>query len=147
MTPLSGLITGGLGLPACQGMIVNRFHLFGCGVSVSVGKENYGGGPYPRPAWNQVSNIQNFYKPVDPNYYLQQNLDGRKTHHVIVTITINETTTTKEYLVRERTANIVAKIVDVVNNSLNRIRVAISAVKRTTGRIVNVMHIIVKRNK
>lgn len=147
MTPLSGLITGGLGLPACQGMIVNRFHLFGCGISVSVHTES-GGGPYPRPgAWNVIPDIQNFYKPVDPRNYLQQQPWGRKTHHVIVTITIDDQTTTKEYLVGEKFAHSIVKVADVINATMQRIRVLVSNIKKTAYRMVNVLHIRVRRKR
>lgn len=127
MTPYSGLITGGLGLDACQYMLTYHFHLFPLDVTIIVPPENNGGGPYPYPAWNRLEpgQAKNFYKPVNPNYYTPART-GKKQQHVILKMSFKDKKYEKHLLVDQKTVEGVVNAVKFANKIAKRFRVAAS---------------------
>jgi hypothetical protein len=142
MTPLSGIITKGLGLPAANNMIINYFSLT-LEVSITPPEPQPpvggGGGPYPGPAWNVVSpgTIQNFYKPYSPEY--QQYYINPQTRKRVVTIKLNfqGRQIERHYEVSDRQADTAVSIVNGVTTLQQRIKVTISNVKRMAPTITN----------
>lgn len=91
MTPLSGIITKGLGLPACQSMIIARFDLGPCGVVTTLA--GVGGSVPLKPG-----QVQNLYTPVSPEYHLISKDIPLKKQHVVLTITFDGGKNVKEFL-------------------------------------------------
>jgi len=145
MTPISGLITGGLGLNATEGMLTYNFHLFT--VFIITG----GGGPYPHPnAWNviQPGKLAEFYKPVDttsqtPPFYVPV---ATPKNHVIVRVVIGERTFEKEYLVPQQNTRIIVNVLNFINKTFIKGHVVISNIKRLTTNITVKIKNIIKRN-
>lgn len=137
-----GIITKGLGLPACRGMIVNYFSL---ALSIEITPPEPpigggGGGPYPGPAWNVLSpgTVQNFYKPYSPEYqkfYLLPNT--RKTRFITVRIKFKDREIERAYEVTERQADTAITIVNGVTTLQQRIKVSVSNIKRMAPTITN----------
>jgi hypothetical protein len=130
MTPLSGIITGGLGRPACAGMIINFFRL-SCGITVIPPEGGSSGGSIPLAP----GDIHNFYQPVQnlPPYYIipqdQQWQYGKKVQ-VVVTVKLGEKTIEKIYLVSQDKAKLIVKVANVANNTMERIKVIVNNLKR-----------------
>jgi len=136
--PVGGLITKGLGLPACKGMITNQFHL-SCGFEFKVVVSGQGG-PYPYPAWNRIENIHNFYTPTEEqplhvplsdeaNYF-------RKHKTITISVQYNEHTIEKIYRVSESKAKWIVSVVNLLNATKDRITVHANNIKRVTSKIV-----------
>ena len=134
-----GLITGGLGLPGCQGMIVNVFHVVPC-VAIFVAGPGGGGGPYPGPAWNKTGDIQNFYQPVLPEqqpYHIPMDKEAdyfRKTKIITVDVNIKGMHVEKTYSVSEHTANRVVSVLNLLNVTRDRMGVKIQKLKKVATR-------------
>lgn len=115
----SGLITKGLGLPACQGMITMNFHVFLFQANIGGG----GGGPIP---------VGKQYIP----YYTPANgttpfgTSNRVQHNRTVDITIkfasSPKTWRKSFMITEGQAKHVIKIINIVNRLRSKIRFNIS---------------------
>lgn len=113
----SGLITGGLGMPACCGLITMGFGVFKCKIEIvtPIPPPNIGGGgPY-------VAN--GFYIPMTKQL-------THTTKFVMVTVTYKEHTWKKAYVVDRIRAKIAVKVVDFINATRKRIDVGVSAIKR-----------------
>jgi len=140
MTPLSGIITKGLGLPAANNMIINYFSLT---LEVTVTPEppigGGGGGPYPGPAWNVVSpgTIQNFYKPYSIEYQQYYIKPERKTRFVTVKIKFRDRDVERIYEVTEKQADTVVSIVNGVTTLQQRLKVTISNLRKMAPSITN----------
>ena len=122
----SGLITGGLGMPACCGLITMGFHVFKCKIEIvnpPIRPPNIGGGgPY-------VAN--GFYIPMTKQL-------THTTKFVMVTVTYKDKTWKKAYVVDRIRAKIVVKAVDFINAARSRIEIGASAFKRVQRQVTAV---------
>lgn len=141
MTPLSGIITKGLGLPACNNMIINYFSLT---LSVEITPPQPpvtggGGGPYPGPAWNVVSpgTIQNFYKPYSAEYQQYYLMPQVKKRVISIRINFKGREIERVYEVSDRQADAATVVVNGVTTLQQRIKVMVSSVKRMSPTITN----------
>jgi hypothetical protein len=93
-----------------------------------------GGGPYPpRGAWNQVSNIQQFYKPVEQSYLVPRDreVDFFKRNLVITfKVKIANTTIEKTFAVPERGRGITVKVFGIMEATKRKLNIAVSKIKR-----------------
>lgn len=125
------LITKGLGGPACQGLITGYFYLgiFKAQVIITPPTSGGGGGSIPlRPG-----EIKDFYKPVQPNktYFPKKDLTD-----VTVKITFRNETFITTYKVRPTFATVIAKIININNITVDRIRVTAQNLEVTAKRLV-----------
>lgn len=142
MTPLSGIITKGLGRPACAGMIINYFSLM---IDISVTPPEPpptgggGGGPYPGPAWNVVSpgTFQNFYKPYSPEYQQYYLMPQVRKRVVTVRVNFQGREIERIYEVSDKQADATIAIVNGITTLQQRIKVTISNIKRMAPTITN----------
>lgn len=152
MTPLSGIITKGLGLPAANNMIINYFSLT---LEVDITPPEPppvtgggGGGPYPGPAWNVVSpgTIQNFYKPYSPEYQRYYTLPQDQGRKRVISIKLNFQGRQVEriYEVSDRRADAAISIVNGITTVQHRIKVTVSNVKRMMPTITNLKRLATK---
>jgi len=134
MTPYSGLITGGLGLDACQYMLTYHFHLFPLEITVITPTGGGGGGPYPYPAWNRLEpgQAKNFYKPVNPNYYTQQRR-GKKQQYVFLKIAFKDKKYERHLLVDPKTANSIVNAAKFATKVAKRFHIVASKFYRKKG--------------
>lgn len=94
-------------------------------------QDSGGGGPYPGNAWNVIPDIQNFYKPVPTEEWQFKRLEDvnlRKSKHVVLKVKIGETEHVKEFIVKEKVAGAIAKIGDVYETTKQKIAVKITNV-------------------
>lgn len=96
MTPLSGLITKGLGLPACSSMIVAFWTLGPCGVVVETPGSMTGGSIPLAPG-----EIQHLYQPVDHPWNVIQP-EQIPQDYVKITVTMNDHKNVKEIFVPKK---------------------------------------------
>lgn len=110
----SGLITNGLGLGACCGLLTMGFSVFKCNIEIVppyVRRRAVSGGSVP---------VGSFYIPVTkPITY-----DSRV---VIVTVKVKENTWKKAYVVDKSKADIIVRVINVITT----IKTKISSIKRS----------------
>lgn len=116
--PPYGIITKGLGLPACKGLIVGHFYLGLFKVEVVV---DTGGGGGSRPL--RPGEIQDFYKPVEPDKTFNQKKDY---YNVTVRVTMAGKTTSSFFQVRPGYGKVIAKIINIKQALQNNISVMIT---------------------
>jgi len=126
-----GIITKGLGRPACAGMIVNYFSLT-LAVKVippqpPITGGGGGGGAYPGPAWNVFTpaQIQNIYKPYAPEYYVP-----RRTHIINIRINFRGREIEKMYEVTPKRADQVVNILNLADKARSRYNVTVSNLRK-----------------
>lgn len=120
----SGLITGGLGNPACCGMITMQFHLFKCKIEIITPPvSGGGGGSYPLGP----GQIQNFYKPVNPDKFYTPRKPLYQT--IILRVTIDGKTTVREYKTFPVIAKAIANIINITNVVFDSINVRVQTIK------------------
>jgi hypothetical protein len=121
-----GIITGGLGLPACQGMITMHFHLFTLRVEPPPSGGGGGGGPYP-----PSTSTGTFYTPQSRSY--------QHTKYVTVHIDFkNGKKWKQQYIVGTLRADIIIKVSGWINTMQSKVRVGVDNIKRA-GRAVSAM--------
>lgn len=133
MRPISGLITGGLGLPVGMGILTYHFSLFGTRLNVSTGSG------YSKVF--QPGEIANFYKPVNPTtpqpiqppFYIPVTLN--KQELITVEFTFGDNTFMKEYVVSKRRLSAVVKILKFVDVTRREITAKLVSVNRVTTEI------------
>lgn len=150
----TAIITNGLFCSPVErsGIITTFFSLYVANEPETQG----GGGWYPRDAWNKISSIQNFYKPV-PNqfedewqYRRLEDIDVRKIKHVKMVIKIGEYQHEKEYVVRERIVKTILSVGSVVNVTRAKIAIGVSNVKKIKHDIsikINRLRAIISKEK
>ena len=116
-----GIITGGLGLPACQGMITNFFNLGPIEVEVRI--PSGGGGSYPMAPGEffdryTVNNTSSDYHP----FPIERDL-------VTFTIRVGENIITSDYAIS-------AKLGDVFVRSLTTLSKAVESLTKQTNKLV-----------
>lgn len=124
----SGIITKGLGLPACCGMITMHFSLFKCTIEVTppVGISGGGGGPYP------PSMIHNPARGTPTrghiNYHTPQQRPTN-SRYVYITVKVGETTFKKIYTTDDTQADRIVKMISVINKAKQRISVIVNNIR------------------
>jgi len=134
--PVGGILTGGLGLPACEGLaITTQFNLF-CGIVITVPTPppSRGGGSRPMAP----GEIQNFYKPVDPEYLVPQDIDpfSKPKNHVQIKISFKDTVIDKEYLVSNKRMKAVITVINLINTTKEKISTVISNIRRISNNAI-----------
>ena len=110
----SGLITGGLGLPACCGMITLQFHVFKCTIAVIPGAPIGGSTPVTQGG---------FYVPF-PKKMTQT------TKQVLITVKFSrDHVWRKAYVVDNYKADIIVKIFNIINTITNNFNVGVNTIK------------------
>ena len=134
------IITKGLsGGPACQGLITANFSLM-C-KEVQIPPVSGGGGPYPGPAWNKVSDITKFYDPVEQRYYQPSDKVA-----LSITVAYKEQTIERIYLVTKKRRDMIVSIVNILNTTIQRIKIGVSQVKNKFANIIaKIANIRIKR--
>ncbi len=144
------IITGGLGRPACRGMItVSPFQLL-CEVATPVQPAGRTGGSIPLAP----GEIGNLYQPIEggssavglpggDGKFVDPSVYGKK--HIRIVLKMNEYTIEKEYMIRDKHANYVVNIINMVNVTKQRMKVMASNIRRiTTAAVVKVKNIHIK---
>lgn len=119
-----GIITFGLGGDHNDLLLSNTFNL-GPLVIQMFYPPSSGGGGYPGPAWNKVSNISNFYKPVETLRYTQ--LENKIA--VSVKVTFKDKAVEKIYLVTPRQHNMLVSVLNIFNINMNRFSVMVKGLR------------------
>lgn len=119
----SGLITRGLGLPACCGLITMGFHVFKCTIEVFTPPtpSDGGGGSYA----------------VEPGIYVPwPKKITKKTRMVQITVKYREQHTWRcSYILQGIRASIIVRIVDVVNAASSKLSVGIDKLRHAKKRV------------
>lgn len=126
----SGLITGGLGLNACEGLLTMGFHLFH--VEVKVIGHTGGGGPWPAVPVYPMAN-----QPQHPAYYMKwdkANLVSTKL--ILVTIKMQDKKWTKQFVVETTRAKLIVKAVNFTQSTINNISATVAKFSRATKRAI-----------
>lgn len=120
----SGLITGGLGMPACCGLITMGFSVFKCTIEiVNPPKPPSGGGGGGHVPVGRVGSV-----PLT-----------RQLHHssklVTVTVQYKDHKWKKTYTVEKTRAKIVVSIVNFINKAKKHVMVGVDAVRKLKQRV------------
>ena len=137
------IITKGLDCgEACPGLIQSHFGLFCLGVFPDR-DEGSGGGPYPYPAWNRLEpgEIANFFQEIEVDGELIVPLDQeaeyfRKKQIIIVKVGMKGLEFEKAYAVPKDRAKILIKVINVLNNTKERISFVVNSVKSLVSKAV-----------
>ncbi len=124
----SGLITKGLGLPACAGLITMGFSLFHIQINVQPSPPpNIGGG-----GWAAHAVPANpYYTPLNQSNYL-------KPRVIDISIKFKGTKTWRQsYSVTDNQAKHVVKVINIVNKIKSNIKVKISNLKESVNNWFN----------
>jgi len=122
----SGIITKGLGLPACNGMITMHFSLFAIEIiPPPTPPGGAGGGPYPfRGAWNQT------IRTTGPQFYTPAGrFSPQETRYVTVTMKIKGKEYKRFYVIDKEKADIIVKVHGLFKTAKDKIRVVVSNIK------------------
>ena len=121
----SGLITNGLGLPACNLITMNFGIFFGCTISIGptgpTGPKGGGGG-------GGSYTTSEFLVPF-PNKLRQT------TRMVLITVNIGERKWRKTYTVLRERAEIIIKVVNLYNTIRDQMYVGVNSFKRASRRV------------
>jgi hypothetical protein len=103
-----GIITKGLGLPACEGMIVNHFQLGRCKVDIYE-PGTASGGSTPMAPGEFYDNFR--VSKTDPtnNYHIKQK------EHITIRIRMDDDKFKKSFIVNKRTGYVVVKALTVTS--------------------------------
>ncbi len=84
--------------------------------------------------------IQNFYKPVEQPYVIpldkEKDYFNNNSQHVKIMIKIGKIKTEREYVIPKNKTKYIIKILKVINNTINSIKVNINSIKRITNDII-----------
>lgn len=119
----SGLITNGLGMPACCGLLTMGFGLFKCTIEIVVPPippSGGGGGPY-------VAN--GYYVPLTRPL-------THTTKLVLVTVTMNNHTWKKSYVVDRTRAKVAVAIVNMINSVRGKITIGVDSLRKAARSVV-----------
>lgn len=117
MDLMGGILTKGLGAPACCGLILAQFNLARCcQYTIEVTVPQYDGGSKPLAP----GEIHNFYTPVGTGGvsknplkgldYLQPYNPPRPVEKITITLTTKDKTITKEYFVPKYNSKILIRV-------------------------------------
>lgn len=114
----SGLITGGLGMAACCGMITMGFHLFKCTIEVLPPVSGGGGS-----------------QPSSPEYLIPYKFNARD-YTVKITVQFKDgKKTTKSYKVTKKRADLYVKIANWSLSVQQKVQVGVQSFKRVAKTI------------
>ncbi len=145
-----GIITGGLGRPACKGMITMATFSLWCEVEPPKEPVTQGGGSIPLAP----GEIANLYQPVEggaeavglpggEGNFVNPAAYGKRV--VRVAVKLNDRVFEKEYLVTDKRAKSVITIVNLINVTKDRMMVMASNIQRiTTSAVVKVKNLRIK---
>lgn len=125
----SGIITGGLGMPACCGLLTLGFSLFRCKIEIFNPPAGGGGGG----GWSPSGG---FYVPMTKPI-------TSTTKMVLVTVTIKDKTWRRSYVVDRYKASIVVRAVSIMNAMRDRMSVGADSFRKVTQRVTAIF----KRNE
>lgn len=135
----SGLITGGLGLPACRGIIPMRFHLF----AQEIPSEPGGGSPGSYPL--NPGSVQNFYQevgqpkiPLDTQsepYYVPMEYDPRPKQIYKVVVQFGGREFEKTVILNRRGRKVLFSVLNFTNATINRINITVEKFKKIVTRV------------
>ena len=121
---VTGIITGGLGLPACKGMIVNNFRVGLCIVEVIERPVGGGGGSTAigtavRPDYINDTD----YTPVEP------------TREVIIRVRFDKDSIkfTRNYTVKPRTGKVIIKALSTTAFVIDKVKIAVTNITSSKG--------------
>lgn len=126
------IITGGLGVnhKACDGIITTHFSLYCREITPPVPPPvGGGGGPYPGHAWNKFDSAWDVFQPVDKDYYDPDKVYKTKKE-IVLKMKFGEKTLERIYLVPIKRANIIIKVLNVINATTKQYKFAVSSAKR-----------------
>lgn len=150
----TAVITNGLHCgPACKGIITTTFSLY-CDVTappVVPPTPGGGGGPYPRDAWNKISNVNDFYTPTKEQFYeVPRDKEAdyfRKQLTVTLKVSLGDIKVEKTYSVPEKRKNATVKFFNILNATQSRMNAQISKLKTVINRAkVTIRNIRVRNN-
>ena len=120
----SGLITKGLGMPACA-LLTMGFGAFGCTITVgppppigNIGGVG-GGGSFP---------TSQFLVPLSTK-------PRQKTKQVLITVKIGKSSWRRAFIVLNNKADVIVKVVNIVNTVKDKVSVGIEAIRRTSKKV------------
>ncbi len=125
------IITGGLGVNhrACDGIITTHFSLYCKDIIIPPERPpTGGGGPYPGRAWNKFDSAWDIFKPVNDNYDPAKAYKQKKV--VEFKMKFNGKTIERTYLIPLNRANMVVKVIHIMNASAKHYKLAVSSVHR-----------------
>lgn len=127
-----GLITYGLGRPACKGIITMSPFQLACFIKVVKPPSTPGGSIPLAPG-----EIHGFYKPVDPDSFGKLPTEGEFVdpkvygkRKVLIKITSEYFKGEKEYLVPINRVKVIVKVINIVNKTITHLRVGITNFKQ-----------------
>ena len=121
------IITGGLGINqrACDGIITTHFSLYCKEVTPPPAA---GGGPYPGRAWNKFDSAWDVFQPVKDHYDPAKVFKAKK--EVVLKMRFGDKTLERTYLIPIKRAEILIKVLNIVNVSMKYYKFAVTGVKR-----------------
>lgn len=122
--PYSPLITGGLGMSACCGLLLGGLGSFSCFVGITPPPSGGGGGGGSFP--------------VHPSIYVPWPKSVRKktnTRVIVVTVKISDKKFTKNYLIPEKRTKIAVKVINFLNFTASTLTVGVNNLQRTARKV------------
>ena len=97
-----------------------------------------GSGRYPGPVVNRLEpgEVQNFYKPVDPEWQYAQEPSLYRKKHIKVRVYFNEKWNTKEFLVSMKHDKQIANVINLLNTTRERMNAVVRNIKRYATKAV-----------
>ena len=139
MDAMGGILTNGLGGPACNQLIFGPLRLFVRMEDLPpVTNVSVGGGSHVR----QDSNVQNIVQSMHNRRQREREFEeqddttpqARIRKRVVVTFKLNDKMHDKEFIVTPRTASNVVKVVNITNTITTKIRAFISRLVQRNGK-------------
>ena len=139
--PAGRIITNGLGGNAGDGLVITTsFHLF-VNFQIIVSPPTVFGGSRPLAPGESI----NFFKEVPQDklhpslrdsFYIPSKYDIRPKNHVIIKISFGEKTFEKEYLILKEKTEIVIKMINLINNTKDKVKISTSKIKHIATRVL-----------
>ena len=120
----SGLITKGLGLPACAGMITLHFGV----VHVRISPPNVGGGG----GGHIPVKYHPVYNPTPMMYTPMRNSDLLRNRSIQISVKFSDTKTWRQsYYITDKQANSLVKLSNLISSIKKNINITVSNLKRS----------------
>jgi len=140
MDSMGGMLTNGLGGPACNTLIYGPFHLKCIVTPVqSPPTSAGGGGSHVRPGSAVAGIIQSYpYQRNDVEDDEKEKRDAaiREKRLVTIVVGINKKTIQREYVVDKKRADHIVNAINVVNKTLQSISTSVSTFSRKIANII-----------
>lgn len=121
--PYSPLITGGLGMSACCGLLLAGLGSFSCFVGITPPPSGGGGGGS---------------YPVHPSLYVPWPNSVRKkagTRVIVVTVKMNDKKFTKNYLIPEKRTKLAVEVINILNHTTTALSVGVNSIQRVARKV------------